>query len=360
MKRLFFLKKSIWFAGLLAFITVFTIQNAFCTSTRQETVSTGSEVKPEKEFNTTDMVMEHVLNHYSWHIFGDKYLYLPVVLFTDKGLDLFSSEKIETGNKIYEGHYTYKLINDKINIVNSQGIADPVLTKKIWNFSITKNVASLFLSIFLLLIILIPAGAASRKRLNKVPKGMQSALEPFIVFIRDEVAVPNMGHNATRFMPFLLTIFFFVWINNLLGLIPFFPGGANLSGNISFTFALAFITLVLTLFNAKKPYWKHIFTPDVPILMYVIMVPVELIGIITKPIALTIRLFANITAGHVLILSLISLIFIFKTAWLATASIPFTLFISLIELLVGLIQAFIFTALAALYIGTAVNEHVEH
>lgn len=356
-KRPFFLKKSIWFTLLLAFLSIIFINNAF-----SQTASEGKEtsVKESKEFNTSEMVMDHIMNHYSWHLGGNTYIYLPVILITDKGVDMFSSSHIETGSRVYTGKYNYTLVNDKIAALGADGRPDAALTKKIWNFSITKNVASLLFSVFLLFIILIPAGAASRKRLNKTPKGLQSALEPFVVFIRDEVAIPNMGHNAARFMPFLLTIFFFVWINNLLGLIPFFPGGANLSGNISFTFALALITLILTLVNAKKPYWKHIFLPEVPILMYFIMVPVELIGIITKPIALTIRLFANITAGHVLILSLISLIFIFKNAWLATASIPFTLFISLIELLVGLIQAFIFTALAALYIGTAVNEHTDH
>ncbi len=356
-KRPFFITKSYWFALVLAFLSILSTGSTFC-QTNPEVKETSA--KGLKEFNTTDLVMDHILNHYSWHLGGSVYVYLPVILISSKGVDIFSSEKIETGNHIYRGHYVYSLINDKIVALNPEGKYDAGLTKRIWNFSITKNVASLLFSVFLLLVILIPVGISSKKRLNKTPKGLQSALEPFVVFIRDEVAIPNMGHNANRFMPFLLTIFFFVWINNLLGLIPFFPGGANLSGNISFTLALATITLILTLFNAKKPYWKHIFLPEVPVLMYIIMVPVELIGIITKPIALTIRLFANITAGHVLILSLISLIFIFKNAWLATASIPFTLFISLIELLVGLIQAFIFTALAALYIGTAVNEHVEH
>jgi len=356
-KRPFFITKSYWFALVLAFLSILSAGSAYC-QTNSEVKETS--LKELKEFNTTDLVMDHILNHYSWHLWGNTYVYLPVILISKKGIDVFSSEKIETGEHIYQGHYTYSLINDKIVALNDHGKPEATLTKKIWNFSITKNVASLLFSVFLLFVILIPVGISSTKRLNKTPKGMQSVLEPFVVFIRDEVAIPNMGQNATRFLPFLLTIFFFVWINNLLGLVPFFPGGANLSGNISFTLALATITLILTLFNAKKPYWKHIFLPEVPVLMYVIMVPVELIGIITKPIALTIRLFANITAGHVLILSLISLIFIFKNAWLATASIPFTLFISLIELLVGLIQAFIFTALAALYIGMAVNEHVEH
>jgi len=155
----------------------------------------------------------------------------------------------------------------------------------------------------------------------------------------------------------LLTVFFFIWINNMMGLIPIFPGGANVTGNIAFTFVLSFITLIMVNVNGNKYYWKHILLPDVPFWLWPLMVVVELIGIISKPFALMIRLFANITAGHIVVLSLIALIFIFKTMAIAPVSIAFVLFMDVLELLVAFLQAFIFTLLSALFIGMAVEEH---
>jgi F-type H+-transporting ATPase subunit a len=181
-------------------------------------------------------------------------------------------------------------------------------------------------------------------------------IEPIILFVRDDVAKPNLGKKYAKFMPFLLTIFFFIWINNMMGLIPFFPGGANVSGNIAFTMVLALVTFIVITVNGGKVYWSHIFAPHVPWWLYPLLVPVEIFGMFTKPIALMIRLFANITAGHILVLSLISLIFIFKSAAIATVAVPFTVFISVIELLVAFLQAYIFTMLAALFIGMAVEE----
>jgi F-type H+-transporting ATPase subunit a len=161
-------------------------------------------------------------------------------------------------------------------------------------------------------------------------------------------------------MPYLLTIFFFIWINNLIGLIPFFPFSSNLTGNIFFTFVLALITFIVTSFSANKDYWKHIFMPPVPKALYPIMIPVEIIGMLTKPFALMIRLFANITAGHIIILSLVSLIFIFKTVAVAPISGAFVVFMSVLEMLVAALQAYIFTLLTALFIGQAVEEHDHH
>ena len=183
-------------------------------------------------------------------------------------------------------------------------------------------------------------------------------MEPIIVFIRDEVAIPNIGENKyKKYMPFLLTIFFFIWLNNIFGLIPFFPFSSNLSGNISFTFTLAFITFIITTFISKKSYWKHmLWMPGVPVYMKLFLAPIELVGMFVKPIALMIRLFANITAGHVIVLSLISLIFIMQTIWVSPASVLFTVFISVIEVLVVAIQAYIFTMLSALYFGQALED----
>ena len=199
--------------------------------------------------------------------------------------------------------------------------------------------------------------SAYKKRQGKAPKGLQSFLEPIILFVRDDVAIPNIGVKHTKYMPLLLTIFFFILINNLLGLIPIFPGGFNLTGNIAVTLTLSVIVLVVINFSGNKYYWKHVFAPDIPLWLYPIMVPVEIIGIISKPFALMIRLFANITAGHIIVLSLISLIYIFKSMWMASVSVPFVVFMDCIELLVAFLQAFIFTMLSALFIGMAVDDH---
>ena len=173
--------------------------------------------------------------------------------------------------------------------------------------------------------------------------------------------MPLIGKEKhEKYVPFLLTIFFFIWINNLMGMIPFFPFSANLSGNIAFTGVLALITFVITTLVSNKHYWKHIFwMPGIPVPMKLFMAPIEFLGIFIKPLSLMIRLFANISAGHIIVLSLISLIFIFKSIWVAPASLLFSVFISLIEVLVVAIQAYIFTMLSALYIGSAMEEQ-EH
>jgi F-type H+-transporting ATPase subunit a len=199
--------------------------------------------------------------------------------------------------------------------------------------------------------------SAYKKRRGKAPKGLQSFLEPFVVFIRDDVAIPNIGAKYERYMMLLLTVFFFILINKLIGLIPFFPGGSNLTGNIAVTMTLAAITLLVVNFSANKYYWKHIFAPDIPKWLYPIMLPVEMIGVVSRPFALMIRLFANITAGHIVVLSLISLIFIFNTLWMSPVSVLFAVFIDVIELLVAFLQAYIFTMLTALFIGMATEEH---
>jgi F-type H+-transporting ATPase subunit a len=218
----------------------------------------------------------------------------------------------------------------------------------------------MLLSVVLLLALFIPA-ASSYKKTNGVPKGVTGFLEPIVLYVRDEIAIPNIGEKKyMRYMPFLLTVFFFIWINNLIGLIPFFPFSANLSGNIAFTLTLALFTAIITNVSANKYYWKHIFLPPVPVWMYPIMIPVELIGVLSKPFALMIRLFANITAGHIIILSLVSLIFIFKSLLIAPVSVGFILFINTIELLVAVLQAFIFTLLSALFIGMAIEDHDHH
>jgi F-type H+-transporting ATPase subunit a len=216
----------------------------------------------------------------------------------------------------------------------------------------------MLLSVVLLVLIFGTIASSYRKRNGKSPKGLQSFLEPIILFVRDDIARPNLGHKYGAFMPYLLSVFFFIWLNNVLGLVPFFPGGANVTGNIALTIVLAVCTYLITTFKGNKHYWKHIFwMPGVPVPMKIFLAPLELIGTLTKPIALAIRLFANITAGHILVMSLLCLIFIFNSLWIAPASIFFAVFIGLIEFLVAFIQAFIFTTLSALFIGMAVEEH---
>ena len=243
----------------------------------------------------------------------------------------------------------------------SYGQEGDVINKKPFDLSITKMVFSMFISMLLLVLIFVSTAKSYSNSEKGIPTGLSKFTEPLILFIKDEVALPMIGKkNYKKYMPFLLTLFFFIWINNVMGLIPFFPFSANLSGNIAFTLVLATITFLITSLVANKDYWKHIFwMPGIPVPMKLFLAPIEFLGIFMKPISLMIRLFANITAGHIIILSLISLIFIFKTIWLAPASLFFSVFISLIEVLVVAIQAYIFTMLSALYIGSAIEEH-EH
>ena len=315
----------------------------------------------EEKFDAVKVIMHHIADAHEFHIldYTDDHgvqhpvsIPLPVILYTDGHLDVFMSSEFDHGHAdVIKGDRTYHL--DHGHIVELGGI-HPI------DFSITKNVFSMFLSLVIILLIFITVGRSYRKG-NGVPKGLASFMEPLVLFVRDDIAVPNIGKKADKFLPYLLTVFFFILINNLIGLVPFFPGSSNLTGNISFTITLAFITFLITNLNGNKDYWKHVFaTPGVPVWLAPIMIPVEVMGILVKPIALLIRLFANITAGHIIILSLVSLIFIFKSVAIAPVSVGFVLFMNVLELLVAAIQAYIFTLLSALFIGMAVAEHEHH
>ncbi|MBI1183838.1 F0F1 ATP synthase subunit A [bacterium] len=332
----------------------------------------------EEEFDATGVIMHHISDAHEFHIVGDLAIYLPVILYTENGLDIFSSshfyhhetpiETTENGHHLHDEYFAYStdkgdyvMLDEKIYYQEGENMLvfegeEPANAKPL-DLSITKNVFSMFLSVFILILIFMPVAAHYRKN-QGAPKGLAAWMEPLIVFVRDDIAKPNIGHKYTKYMPFLLTVFFFIWINNLIGLVPFFPFSANLSGNIAFTLTMAAITLVVILVSSNSNYWRHIFaTPGVPVWLLPIMIPVEIMGVIAKPFALMIRLFANITAGHIVVLSLVSLIFIFKNVGMAGVSVPFTLFISVLELLVAALQAYIFTMLAALFIGQAVEEH---
>src|ERR1700744_5471542 len=314
----------------------------------------------EKKFEPKETILEHISDSHSWPVVGSTTLPLPVILYTDKGLEVFSSHQLspeEGVTTIYNGpNYSYKLDGENVKVVDAAGNIDEAASKKVMDFSITRNVACMFMAITILLIVFLSVSASYKKRVGKAPKGLQSFMEPLILFVRDDIAQPNIGVKYARFMPLLLTIFFFILLNNLLGMVPFFPGGYNLTGNIAVTAVLSVIIFFVVNLNGNKYYWKHIFVPN-PWWLFFIMIPVEVVGIFTKPIALMIRLFANITAGHILILSLISLIFIFKTIWVSPVSVVFVVFMDTIELLVAFLQAYIFTLLGALFIGMATEEH---
>ncbi|MCD0486803.1 F0F1 ATP synthase subunit A [Pedobacter sp. MC2016-14] len=339
--------------------------------TLKTTAAAHAEPEAEKKFNLGKFALHHIADSHSWHVIGDYYIGLPIMLYTNNGLVVFNANDfhhddeakivVEKGGqrfvKMHEKiYYASETANEHGQYVDA-GAEHHVNNARPLDFSMTKNVCTLLLSVIVILAVFLKVASGYKKRAGKSPKGLQSWMEPIIMFVRDDIAIPNLGHKYERFMPYLLTVFFFIWFNNMLGLIPFLPGGANLTGNISVTVVLATITFLMINFNGNKYYWKHIFTPDVPWWLYIVLVPVEIIGIFTKPIALAIRLFANITAGHILGLALIGLIFVFNSTAVSLASVPFALFIGAIELLVAFIQAFIFTILSALFIGMAIEEH---
>ena len=331
--------------------------------------ATEKEAKEDKPFDTKELIFHHIKDSHSFHVAGDLSIPLPVILWTDNGLVTFMSSEFhhdvegktiveKKGQKFVNIHEKIYQLSDGATVVEFDEKHHAVNAVKPLNISITKNVFSMFLSMAVLLLIFLTAARSYKKSANGLPTGIGKFLEPIILFIRDEVAIPNIGqHHYKRYMPFLLTLFFFIWLNNIFGLIPFFPFSSNLSGNIAFTVTLAAITFIITLFSSKKYYWKHmLWMPGLPVPMKLFLAPIEFMGMFIKPIALTIRLFANITAGHIIVLSLISLTFIFKNYFVGVGSVIFVVFISVIEVLVVAIQAYIFTMLSALYFGQALEE----
>ncbi len=284
---------------------------------------------------------------------------LPVILW-DNGLQFFSSSKFSHGETVAEnnGNY-YKLYHNKIYKTDAEGTIDlddhqhPTNVKPL-DISITKSVFMIIVTGILMLLLF--GGLAKSLGKGSISKGAGRFFEPIIVYIRDDIAKPNIGDpQYKRFMPFLLTVFFFIWFLNLFGLTPL---GVNVTGNIAITTALAIITFIITQISGNKNYWKHIFwMPGVPWPMKIILAPIELLGVFIKPFALMIRLYANIMAGHVVLMSIIGLMFIFKN-WLGSGlSFFLAFFLTIIELLVAALQAYIFTMLSALYFGFAVEEH---
>ncbi|OLY91340.1 ATP synthase F0 subcomplex A subunit [Cnuella takakiae] len=323
-----------------------------------------TEKEGEKKFDANEVIFGHVLDAHEFHFFSWKgadghdhhaTIPLPVILYSPtRGVSTFMSSAFEHGHAEVNG---YKLVGNDVVPVDAN--------EKVYDFSLTRNVVQMFIALALLLVLM--TGVAKRYKkghgVTSAPTGFQNAIEPVITFVRDEVAKPNLGHKYAKFMPFLLTVFFFILINNIFGLIP---GSANVTGNIAFTLVLGVITLLVVNFSGNKHYWGHIFNPPVPGFVKFIMVPVEILSIFTKAFALIIRLFANMLAGHIIIICLISLIFIFGNistiagAGFSPISVGFAAFIYVIEVLVAFIQAFIFTNLTAVFIGQAVEEGHGH
>ena len=322
-----------------------------------ESSSSSEEGEKKEKFNASEMIMHHIGDSHEWHFatIGHTHLTIPLlVIIYDKetgGVEVFPSSKFvdETGHtNLKEGKYgNYTIHHDKIHPVNENA--------HIYDLSITKNVTSMLISVVLLLSIFLYIGARYKKNPLSAPKGIQSLFEVIVQYIIEEVAKPTLGDKYKRYLPYLLTVFFFIWFNNLLGLMP---GGANLTGNIAVTMMLAVTTFIITTVSSKSYYWKHIlWTPGVPHILRIIILPIEVIGIFTKPFALMIRLFANITAGHIIILSFIGLIFIFNSLGMAPLTVAFGLFMTFMELFVAILQAYIFTLLSAMYIGSAIEVH---
>lgn len=354
--------RSSTFRPLLTFIflSVFTVG-----------IASSKDSESEGPFNTTELIFHHIKDSHEFHIAGDITMPLPVILWTERGLVTFMSGEFHhdaegativerKGMRFVNVHEKIYQLNDGASEVEFDAESHPINAERPVDLSITKNVFSMFLSMLLIVLMFVAAARSYKKSDVNVPGGIGKIMEPIIVFIRDEIAIPNIGeHKYKKYMPFLLTLFFFIWINNMFGLIPFFPFSSNLSGNIAFTGSLAVITFIITLFSSKTYYWKHmLWMPGVPVYMKIFLAPIEFLGMFIKPMALMIRLFANITAGHVIVLSLISLIFVLNTLWVSPASVIFVVFISIIEVLVVAIQAYIFTLLSALYFGQALEgEH---
>jgi F-type H+-transporting ATPase subunit a len=362
---------------VLFFSLIVTVKATENEEVKHSTDSTATEATSKHEapgkFNAGEMIIEHIIDAHEWHIFTwnghHVSIPLPVILLDEGKLVVFSSAKLHHGPEKSHGYLLAEDGPNKGKIVKAKadGTVDEE-AKPPLDFSITKAVLSLFIGAAILLFIFLSAAKRYTRNPNRAPKGLQSVVEPFILFVRDDIAIPAIGKKKyMKYMPYLLTIFFFIFLNNLMGLIPFFPGGVNLTGNLAVTMVMALFTFLITTFSGNRDYWIHIInTPGVPWWLKIpvpLMPVVEIIGLITKPFVLMVRLFANITAGHIILLGFMSLIFIFgsMSSWIGVAvspvSILFGVFMSLLELLVAFIQAYVFTLLSAIYFGMAVEEH---
>lgn len=352
-------------------------QHAEEHSIQTEESHSESSQEQDESFNAGEFVIEHVSDAHDWHIvsFGDTHISipLPIIVYSKKpelhegkSFHVFMSSKFHHGHDDYKGFRLSHTEENKGKIVEVDAHGDEV--GKPIDISITKTIAGVIVSAIILLWLVFSVAGAARKNKGKAPTGLQNVFEPVILFIRDEVAKPAIGDKKyEKFMPFLLSLFFFILINNFMGLIPIPPFGANVTGNIGVTMVLALFTFFITTINGNKHYWKEIYNPDVPwwLKFPIPLMPiVELSGLITKPFVLMVRLFANMMAGHMIVTVFVSLIFIFASLFNAGVglaaspiSIAFSVFILMLDVLVSFIQAYVFTLLSALYFGMATADH---
>ena len=378
------------FASIIALITIslFSVGNTFASG------------DTEGNFDAGSMIMHHVTDAHDIHLMdiGDHpvSIPLPIIMYSvENGLSVFSSSAFHHGHAAVDagtsesGSYYYVLHHEHIyrmrptsehfdasnvsehdieSMIYSDASLGGILKGEAgayFDFSITKTAVGIFITVLLMFFVFLSVAKAYKRNPNEAPKGLQAFMEPLILFVTDEVIKPSIGEkHYMRFVPFLLTVFFFIWFANMLGLIPFI-GGFNVTGNIAVTLVLALMVFIITTVSANKNYWMHIVaTPGVPTWLLPLMIPIELFGMILKPGVLCLRLFANITAGHIIILAFMSLIFIFANIYGTGAgygasllALAFSIFMNLLELLVAFLQAYVFTLLASLYFGAAVEEH---
>lgn len=352
---------------------------AATSTVNDESAAVASDEEEKEEVQAGGIIIGHVTDAHSWHLFdinkkdenGNKVEHavaipLPVILINDGKLDLFMSSKFHHGHADYKG---YRLVGgglEKEQIVCVDEARNVIEGKSPIDLSITKTSAAIMIAVALLIVLLLVVRNQYAKRGAREPHGLQTLVELLICHVRDDIAGPMLGEKTEKFLPYLLTLFFFIIFCNVLGLIPIFPAGANITGNIAVTAILALITFFITNIKGNKHYWKDIFnTPGVPawLKIFPLMPLVEVVGVFTKPIVLMIRLFANMTAGHIVILGFVVIIFILSNLFgavmggaVSVVSVLFSVFISLLECLVAYIQAYVFTMLSALYIGMAIEE----
>ena len=335
----------------------------------------GQTAPDNEEVQAGSIIIGHVTDAHSWHLFDIKKkdgsekavaVPLPVILINDGKVDVFMSSKFHHGHADYKG---YRLVGgglEKEQIVCVDEAGAVIEGKSPIDLSITKTSAAIMIAVLLLIVILMVVRKQYLKRGDSAPHGLQNLVEMLVVHVRDDIAGPMLHDKTDKYLPYLLTLFFFIIFCNVLGLIPIFPAGANITGNIAVTAILALITFFITNIKGNKHYWKDIFnTPGVPawLKIFPLMPLVEVVGVFTKPIVLMIRLFANMTAGHIVILGFVVIIFILSNLFgaavggaVSVVSVLFGVFISLLECLVAYIQAYVFTMLSALYIGMAIEE----
>ena len=341
------------------------------TTVEKEVVAEPKISEEEKSAEErSEFIQHHLLDSHDFHLFSygqssgeEKHVGFPLpVILWDGGLQYFSSSKFEHGEAVAESNGNFYKIshhNGMVYKTDASGVLNEekghVTNAKPIDFSITKNVLMILVVCLLMLLLFRNLGKSYSKN-GGIATGVGRFLEPLVLYIRDEIAIPNIGEkHYKRYMSHLLTVFFFIWFLNMFGLTPL---GVNVTGNIAITAALAIITYIITNFSANKNYWGHIFwMPGVPTPMKLVLAPIELLGTIIKPFSLMIRLYANMLAGHVVLMSIIALMYKFDSAIGSPLSFVLAFVLSILEVLVALLQAYIFTMLSALYFGSAVEEH---